>query len=70
MIASWNDGTAVEVGANFEKMGAREMSFQKRWLRQVVQFPREQGDDDDNDDGDDDDGGDDADDDCGGCGEE
>ena len=36
MIVSWNDGTAVEVGANFEQVGAREMSFQKRWVRQVV----------------------------------
>ena len=67
MIVSWNDGTAVEVGANFEKVGAREMSFQKRCVRQLVQFPREQSDDDDNDDGsdddDDDDGNDDDDDD-------
>ena len=36
MIVSWNDGTAVEVGANFEQVGAREMSFQKRWVRQVA----------------------------------
>ena len=36
MIVSWNDGTAVEVGANFEKVGASEISFQKRWVRQVV----------------------------------
>ena len=36
MIVSWNESTAVEVGANFEKVGAREMSFQKRWVRQVV----------------------------------
>ena len=56
MIVSWND---------FEKVGAREMSFQKRCVCQLVQFLREQGDDDDNDDDDDDD-----DDDCGGCGEE
>ena len=36
MIASWNDGTAVEVGANFAKVGAREMSFQKRCVCQLV----------------------------------
>ena len=36
MIVSWNDGTAVEVGANFEQVGAREMSFQKRCVCQLV----------------------------------
>ena len=29
MIVSWNDDVAVKVGANFEQVGAREMSFQK-----------------------------------------
>ena len=29
MIVSWNDGVDVKVGANFEQVGAREMSFQK-----------------------------------------
>ena len=29
MIVSWNDGVDVKVGADFEKVGAREMSFQK-----------------------------------------
>ena len=29
MIVSWNDGVTVKVGANFEQVGAREMSFQK-----------------------------------------
>ena len=67
MIVSWNESATVKVGANFENVGAREMSLQKRWLRQVVQFLRERGDGEDNDDGGDD--GDD-DDDCGGCGEE
>ena len=59
MIVSWNE---------FEKVGAREISFQKRWVRQVVQFLREQGDDDENDDDDDDDGDDDGNDDGGGGG--
>ena len=36
MIVSWNDGVDVKVGAYFEQVGAREMSFQKRWVRQVV----------------------------------
>ena len=29
MIVSWNDGVDVKVGAYFEQVGAREMSFQK-----------------------------------------
>ena len=29
MIVSCNDGVDVKVGANFEQVGAREMSFQK-----------------------------------------
>ena len=29
MIVSWNDGVDVKVGANFEQVGAREMSLQK-----------------------------------------
>ena len=29
MIVSWNDGVDVKVGADFEKVGAREISFQK-----------------------------------------
>ena len=63
MIVSWNESATVKVGANFEKVGARELSFQKRCVRQLVQFLREQGDDDDNDDGDDDVDDDDVDDD-------
>ena len=36
MIVSWNDGVDVKVGANFEQVGAREMSFQKRCVCQLV----------------------------------
>ena len=36
MIVSWNESATVKVGANFEKVGAREMSFQKRCVCQLV----------------------------------